>query len=321
MTFLILMLNKNEHVKYLKEVANKKDLHYKLSEPCRLNTLYWMINSYKIMNIENDLKDEVLEFVKKCKNEDGGYGGSENYPSTILTTFNALQILFIYSQKFYDENTISFILSNFTEDGSFTNDSSGMSDNRINCSAVLSLHLLYLNKNNVFDILSMEENISFDFCNEINFDYKKCISYVISCYNSDGGYGLEKGDESHCAFTFCCLSILRSLGCLNYVNKRDITRFIVLRQNENGGLSGRVNKKEDVCYSFWAYAALKIINKNKLIDEEKLIKFIFSCQSTKGGFSDRPGNEPDPYHLMFSVAGLSLLGYEGLKKIDPGFAL
>ncbi|KAK6090554.1 hypothetical protein P3W45_000277 [Vairimorpha bombi] len=315
------MLKRDNHDNYLKEVMNRRDLNYKLSEPCRLNTLYWIINSYKIMNIENDLKEEVLSLVQKCKNEDGGYGGSENYPSTILTTFNALQILYIYKQNFYDENTISFIIQNFKENGSFMNDKFGMSDNRINCSAVLSLHLLYLNRKMKFDADLLKIKISYEFCDQIKFNYKKCIEYIISCYNPDGGFGLDKGDESHCAFTFCCLSILRSLGSIEYVNKRDITRFIILRQDENGGLSGRVNKKEDVCYSFWAYAALKIINRNNFIDEEKLKNFILSCQAKEGGFSDRPGNEPDPYHLMFSLAGLSLLGYKGLKDIDPGFAL
>lgn len=315
-----LILDLTNHVNFLEKIRNLKDLDFFLSEPCRLNTLYWIVNSYKIMGIDPGMKD-IVDFVKSCKNEDGGYGGSTNHPSTILTTFNALQILYIYKENFYDNKTINFILSNMNEDGSFRNDRYGMTDNRINCSAVLSLHLLYLNKTLNFERSSLAEQIPYKYCDSIEFDYKKCIEYIISCYNPDGGFGLAKGDESHCAFTFCCISSLRSLGSLQYTNIRDISRFIALRQEKSGGLSGRINKKEDVCYSFWAYATMKMIHKNHLLNEQMLIDFILSCQGKNGGFSDRPKNEADPYHLMFSLAALSLLGYEGVGEVDPGFAV
>lgn len=36
-----------------------------------------------------------------------------------------------------------------------------------------------------------------------------------------------------------------------------------------------------------------------------------------GGMSDRPGNMVDVFHTCFGVAGLSLLGYPGLRKVNP----
>ncbi|EQB61341.1 geranylgeranyl transferase type ii beta subunit [Vairimorpha apis BRL 01] len=312
------MLRYNEHLKFLDKYKSIKDLDFYLTEPCRLNTLFWIINSYKILQKEIPNKKNIVKFVLDCKNADGGYGGSVGFPSTILTTFNALQILSILEEKFYDENTINFILKKHKEDGSFKNDSFDMSDNRINCSAILSLHLLYINCEN--KERDFYEPINVKFFEKIKFDYKKCINYIINCYNLDGGFGLEKNDESHCAFTFCCISSLRSLGYLDYINKRDISKFILLRQGKNGGFSGRIDKKEDVCYSFWAYATLIILKKDYLIDKVRLTNFILTCQSLKGGFSDRPGNEPDPYHLMFSLAALSLLNYNKLSSIDPGLA-
>jgi geranylgeranyl transferase type-2 subunit beta len=32
----------------------------------------------------------------------------------------------------------------------------------------------------------------------------------------------------------------------------------------------------------------------------------------------RPGNMVDVYHTCFGLTGLSLLGYEGLQRVDPG---
>lgn len=312
------MLEYNDHFKFLETCKIKKDLNFYLTEPCRLNTIFWITNSYKILQEKISNKQDIIKFVLDCKNEDGGYGGSIGYPSTILTTFNALQILSILKTKIYDEKTINFIVNNHKQDGSFKNDIHGMSDNRINCSAVLSLHLLYINQNNIQS--AFDKPVDINFFKKIKFNYKQCIKYFMSCYNLDGGFGLEIGDESHSAFTFCCISALRSLGCLDYINKRDVGKFILFRQESSGGFSGRIDKKEDVCYSFWAYATLIIIKKDHLINKIKLKKFILSCQSSNGGFSDRPGNESDPYHLMFSLAALSLLNYKNLPKIDPGFA-
>jgi geranylgeranyl transferase type-2 subunit beta len=53
-----------------------------------------------------------------------------------------------------------------------------------------------------------------------------------------------------------------------------------------------------------------------------LTNFILDCQDEdEGGISDRPEDEVDVYHTFFGVAGLSLLGYSGLKKVDPTLAL
>ena len=41
----------------------------------------------------------------------------------------------------------------------------------------------------------------------------------------------------------------------------------------------------------------------------------------RGGISDRADDECDVYHTFFGIAGLSILGYPGLEKIDPVYAL
>eukprot|EP00983_Pelagomonas_calceolata_P036524 1133982-Pelagomonas_calceolata.AAC.1 len=40
-----------------------------------------------------------------------------------------------------------------------------------------------------------------------------------------------------------------------------------------------------------------------------------------GGISDRPDDMADIYHTFSGLAGLSLMGYPGLKAIDPTWAL
>lgn len=304
------------HVDFIKRITEEKDLNFFITHPTRLNTIYWAVNAYRIMHKSNKInKKDTLEFVMNCKNLDGGFGGNIGYPSSILSTFNALQILYILNHPYHDSTTLNYILGRINPDGSFSNDEYGESDVRILCSGVLSLRLLELLSKGDFSRESLGMKI------ENLTSRSKIVEYIMKCYNTDGGFGSIPGGESHNAFTFCCLSSLRSLGGIESFGASDISRFISLRQKENGGLSGRIGKKEDVCYSFWAYSSLLLLGRENRINEAKLKEFILSCQSQKGGFSDRPQNEPDLYHLMFSLAALGLLGHGGLYRVDPGFCL
>ena len=113
------------------------------------------------------------------------------------------------------------------------------------------------------------------------------------------------------------------------------------RQTPTGGLNGRPEKLPDVCYSWWCLSALAILKRLHWIDRPALTHFILNCQARMvvvvlfvcqqqhampqdeegGGISDRPEDMVDVYHTFFGVAGLSLMGYPGLKAIDPVLAL
>lgn len=313
------MLDKQKHVNYILKIIEKKDIIYYLTEQARVSTIFWAVNSLRILkSIEFfEIKDKVLAFVKKCENEDGGFGGNIGYPSTIVTTFNALQILYLYNTQYTNDKTIQYILKQQDYDGGFMNDDSREKDTRIDCCAILSLKLLDLwknGKNNLF------EEISDEFLTSIGFDKNKSINYLLNCYDPIGGFGQCIGSEPHAAQTFCCISSLRSLGALNIIDLKKISEFLVYRQCKNGGLNGRINKKEDVCYSFWILATSMMIGCN-FINLKELENFIFSCEGPNGGFSDRKGNECDLYHLMFSLVSLSIIGGHDLLKIDCGFAM
>jgi len=115
---------------------------------------------------------------------------------------------------------------------------------------------------------------------------------------------------------------LAILDRLDIVNANTLGWWLSERQVPNGGLNGRPEKLEDVCYSWWALATLVIIGKPHWIDQSKLTSFILSCQDPDGGgIADRPDDMPDVWHTVFGLAGLSMLGYEGLKPVDPVFCM
>lgn len=336
------MLDKQKHVEYIKRTMATKNMLYYLADPIRLSTVYWATNSLKLLQDDHlgELRPSVVSLVKSCLNEDGGFGGRAGYPSTVMSTFTALQVLYLHDTVYFSQDTVDYILHMQDSDGGFANDEYGEKDTRLDCCAVLSLHLLSIMREECtadggteeqeprhfaaskagFDRSRLGAPIPEQFLEEIKFDRGGAVGHILSCYNADGGFGQLARTESHAAQIFCCLSALRSLGCIGAVDASRIEDFLAYRQCPSGGLNGRINKKEDVCYSFWAFAAARLLG-SECIDARALRAFIYSCEGEDGGFSDRKGNECDLYHLMFSLASLSMLGEDGLDAVDPGFAL
>ena len=106
----------------------------------------------------------------------------------------------------------------------------------------------------------------------------RAVSYVRSCANFDGGYGVEPGAESHAGQIFTCVGALAIAGRLDLVDRDRLGGWLSERQLENGGLNGRPEKLEDVCYSWWVLSSLAMIGRLHWIDSDKLTSFILRCQ-------------------------------------------
>ena len=65
-----------------------------------------------------------------------------------------------------------------------------------------------------------------------------------------------------------------------------------------------------------------MIGKDHWVNRDLLKSFILECQDFEdGGFADRQGDVADVFHTLFGLAALSLLGYPGLKEIDPRYCM
>ena len=154
-------------------------------------------------------------------------------------------------------------------------------------------------------------------------DVPAAARFVASCKNFDGGFGCVPGGESHAGQIFTCVGALKLAGALETTVDADLLGWwLCERQVKAGGLNGRPEKLPDVCYSWWVLSSLSLCDRLAWIDQDALARFILRCQDPqKGGIADRPDDEPDVYHTFFGLAGLSLMGFPGLKKIDPAYAL
>lgn len=302
-----------KHVTYIKNLDTRKDeLQYWLTEHLRLNGVYWGLTALHLLGHPDALsRQETIDFVLSCQSANGGFGAAPGHDAHMLYTVSAVQILITIDAvdelekqgRGGKQKVASFIASLQNEnDGSFMGDQWGETDTRFLYGALNALSLLGL-----MDLV----------------DVSKAVTYVQSCENFDGAYGISPGTESHAGQVFTCIGALSIAGRLDLVNKDRLGAWLSERQVDNGGFNGRPEKLVDACYTWWVGSSLAMIDRLDWIDRQKLSAFVLQCQDPEaGGFADRPGNMVDVYHTHFGLAGLSLLGVvEGLQEVDPVYCM
>ncbi|EEH47411.1 Rab geranylgeranyltransferase BET2 [Paracoccidioides brasiliensis Pb18] len=297
-----------KHVDYVKRLDTRKDkLEYWLTEHLRLNGVYWGLTALHLLGHPEALpRDETIAFILSCQHDNGGFGAAPGHDAHMLYTVSAVQILVtidavdeLDKQNRGGRQKVGSYIANLQDraTGTFNGDEWGEADTRFLYGALNALSLLGL--------LSL-------------VDVPKAVSYVQSCANFDGGFGVHPGAESHAGQIFTCVGALAIADRLDLIDKDRLASWLSERQLDNGGLNGRPEKLEDVCYSWWVASSLAMIGRLHWINGEKLAAFIIRCQDPDGGgIADRPGDMVDVFHTVFGIAGLSLLNYPGLKEVDP----
>ncbi|KAJ1887966.1 Rab geranylgeranyltransferase [Kickxella alabastrina] len=298
----------DKHVEYIKSLDKRHDeIEYWMSEHLRISGIYWGLVSLHLLGKQDALdRQGIIEYVLKCQNSDGGFGGHTGHDSHLLYTMSAVQILVMCDalDKVSAASVISYVVG--LQDpvtGDVSGDSWGEKDTRF---AFISLAILSF----------------FDAVDRINVD--GVVSYVRRSMNYDGGFGSGPGGESHSAQIFTCLAALAIAGRLDLVDRERLSRWLSERQLKSGGLNGRPQKLEDVCYSWWVLSSLQILGRVHWIERHRLCEFILSAQDAGvGGIADRPGDVADVYHTCFGIAGLSLAGFDkySLVEVDPVYCM
>lgn len=264
----------------------KDELEYWLTEHLRLNGVYWGLTALHILGHPDTLpRDETIDFVLSCQNENGGFGAAPGHDAHMLYTVSAVQILvtidavdelekrgrggkekvgscteFPYTywyQGWFTKLLLTVIANLQNADGSFMGDQWGETDTRFLYGALNALSLLRL-----MDLV----------------DVPKAVAHIQSCENLDGAYGIRPGAESHAGQVFTCIGALAIAGRLDLVNKDRLGAWLSERQIESGGFNGRPEKLADACYSWWVGSSLAMIDRLHWIDGDKLAAFVLQCQ-------------------------------------------
>ena len=154
-------------------LEKSKDLDsigYYLTEHLRVAGAYWSLTALECLKIKisEEKKRSLIDWLKKCQNEDGGFGGNTNHDSHMTSTHYAVLVLIQFDAitEFDTEKIANYVASlQNKEEGNFLGDSWGETDIRFTYCAISCLTLLnHLNK----------------------IDLDKACQYVQKCKNFDG---------------------------------------------------------------------------------------------------------------------------------------
>lgn len=291
--------------------------------------VYWALHSLSLLNARNVIDahaEDIIDFLSRCQNPTGGFGGGPGQISHLATTYPAVAALAIIGTEraisVVNRQTLrTWLVSLKDPEGGFKIHDDGEVDMRSCYCAIICASMMGI----------LDEEVA-----------SGVSEHILSCQRYDGGFAGEPGAESHSGYTYCALAALALLGTLKDADLMKLMAWLSHRQTPAGGFNGRANKLVDVCYSFWVSGSLVLL-KLGLWQQAKtrsnvhvplpgtlfcsptpLQKYItFCCQpslqgwdeetrtildsSKKGGLCDKPGTKPDFYHTCYGLSGLSIV--------------
>ncbi|KAG0564595.1 hypothetical protein KC19_8G123800 [Ceratodon purpureus] len=177
----------------------------------------------------------TIDFLSRCQDPDGGYGGGPGQMAHLATTYAAVNSLVTIGgakalASINRDKVLSFLLRMKQPDGGFTMHEGGEVDVRGCYTAISVAHILDIT------VPEIVNNVA---------------DYILRCQTYEGGIGGEPGAEAHGGYTFCGLAALALINKVDVINLLDLVNWVVFCQGKvEGGFRGRTNKLVDGCYSF-----------------------------------------------------------------------
>ncbi|KAL6552973.1 hypothetical protein OROGR_006815 [Orobanche gracilis] len=209
--------------------------------------------------VDDKLENDVIEFLRRCQDPNGGYGGGPGQMPHLATTYAAINTLITV------ENLNAFLLRMKDASGGFRMHDGGEVDVRACYTAISVASIL-----NILDD-RLIQNVG---------------DYIISCQTYEGGIGGEPGSEAHGGYTFCGLSAMVLINEVNRLDLPGLVNGVVFRQGVECGFQGRTNKMGGV--------AAIIQRLHFLVSEQLGLSNTsnFECTTESDSDSSNSGGEP-----------------------------
>ncbi|KAJ8546330.1 hypothetical protein K7X08_018913 [Anisodus acutangulus] len=253
---VILELQRDKHFDYLTRGLRKLGPSFSVLDSNRPWLCYWILHSIVLFgeSIDAKLETDAIDFLTRCQDKDGGYGGGPGQMPHLATSYAAVNSLITLGSprvlsSINREKLYTFLLRMKDTSGGFRMHDGGELDVRA-CYTAIS----------VASILNIVDD---ELIHGVG-------NFILSCQTYEGGIAGEPGAEAHGGYTFCGLA---AMILINEVNRLDLPRLIdwvVFRQGVEGGFQGRTNKLVDGCYSFWQGAVAFLIQRLNLVAHGQL---------------------------------------------------
>lgn len=315
-----------KHVEFVKKIMRNRDILYYITEQDRIATLYWAVNTLSMLGdpLFEEMREKSLIFVFSCLKKNGGFSPTPKYEPNIISTFQALQILFIYDFPYYNKDTVDFICSLQNEDGAFCFDLYGDIDTRFDCCGVLSIHLLSIMKehckpNELIDIISLftTDNIKKDDSQKNDFNINETDNLTQSNFleeflNFNIIESTDKIAQYRNPLNRNLLSLPISKEFLSTINF-DLNLFlnhILSCFNYDGGCGQIKGSESHAAQIFCALSSLRSLDSIDRIDRRNTIDFLVYRQTKSGGLSGRVNKKEDVCYSFWTLSSMIMLESE-----------
>ncbi|KAL1537141.1 protein farnesyltransferase [Salvia divinorum] len=272
---------RENHIEYLTESLKQLGRNFYVLDANRPWLCYWIIQSIALLGdcVDDKLENGLIDFLSRCQDQDGGYGGGPGQMPHLATTYAAVNALITVGgqnslSSINREKLYNFLLRMKDASGGFRMHDGGEVDVRACYTAISVASVL-----NILDD-RLIQNVG---------------DYIVSCQTYEGGIAGEPCSEAHGGYTFCGLAAMVLINEADRLNLPELLNWVMFRQGIEGGFQGRTNKLVDGCYSFWQGAVAAIIQRLHVTVKKQLglpDTFELDCSTESGNeSSDDDGEE------------------------------
>ncbi|XP_047496628.1 protein farnesyltransferase subunit beta-like [Penaeus chinensis] len=301
------VLHRERHIAYLKKGLKTLPEGFQCLDASRPWLVYWAVHALELLEVKLNEQEagNIIDFLKRCQNPAGGFGGGPGQFSHLAPTYAAVNALAIVGTKeAYDvinrEKLQEFLWQMRTDEGAFRMHEGGEVDIRGVYCAVSVARLANIATEQLFN---------------------RTPHWIMRCQTYEGGFSGTPGMEAHGGYTFCGLAALTLLHAHHLCDTPALLRWATNRQMRfEGGFQGRTNKLVDGCYSFWQGGLFPILHtllaqedavnmsaERWMFNQEALQEYLLiCCQHPRGGLIDKPGKASDFYHTCYTLSGMSV---------------
>ncbi|KAK9272849.1 hypothetical protein L1049_003227 [Liquidambar formosana] len=242
---VMLELQRDKHIEFLTKGLRQLGPSFCVLDANRPWLCYWIIHSIALLgeSVDDELENNAIDFLSRCQDPNGGYGGGPGQMPHLATTYAAVNSLITLGghrslSSINRHNLYTFLLRMKDASGGFRMHDAGEIDARA-CYTAISVA-------SVLNILDYElvQNVG---------------NYILSCQTYEGGIAGEPGSEAHGGYTFCALATMILIDEVYRLDLASLINWVVFRQGVECGFQGRTNKLVDGCYSFWQGGAFALI--------------------------------------------------------------
>lgn len=263
----ILELQRDKHIEYLTKGLKQLSRSFTVLDANRPWLCYWMLHSIALLRdcVDDKLENDCIDFLSRCQDPKGGYGGGPGQMPHLATTYAAVNSLITLgghrSLSSINRRTLyDFLLRMKDRSGGFRMHDGGEVDVRACYTAISVASVL-----NILDD-ELTQNVG---------------DYISSCQTYEGGIAGEPGSEAHGGYTFCGLAAMILINEVNRLDLPALINWVVFRQGVECGFQGRTNKLVDGCYSFWQGGVAALIQRLHLIVTDQMgLSNILECKSS-----------------------------------------